>query len=122
MGVNYSYDSDSDWDDSNEDREKTSKGMGTNLIVSQSSPFKMNDDIYGYVNISKENDNNEKNPTKTEEFQIKLCSDTLDADQLRLVLQGWVKEYEQQLDTIQSSSLSRANHLTMSSTQKKTTS
>merc|ERR1711915_37505 len=71
--VDYSYDSDSDWDDSNEDREKTSKGMGTNLIVSQSSPFKMNDEIYGYVNISKENDNNEKNPTKTEEFQIKLC-------------------------------------------------
>merc|ERR1711915_1129787 len=99
MGVNYSYDSDSDWDDSNEDREKTSKGMGTNLIVSQSSPFKMNDDIYGYVNISKENDNNEKNPTKTEEFQIKLCSDTLDADQLRSVLQGWVKEYEQQLNS-----------------------
>merc|ERR1711915_842273 len=99
MGVNYSYDSDSDWDDSNEDREKTSKGMGTNLIVSQSSPFKMNDDIYGYVNISKENDNNEKNPTKTEEFQIKLCSDTMDADQLRSVLQGWVKEYEQQLNS-----------------------
>jgi len=97
--VNYSYDSDSDWDDSNEDREKTSKGMGTNLIVSQSSPFKINDDVYGYVNISKENDNNEKNPTKTEEFQIKLCSDTLDADQLRSALQGWVKEYEQQLNS-----------------------
>ena len=29
---------------------------------------KITDDIFGYVNISKENDNNEKNPVNTEEF------------------------------------------------------
>ena len=68
--VNYSYDDDSDFGD---EKEKTSKGMGPHLIVSQSTPFRLNDEIYGYVNISKENDNNEKHPVKTEEFQITLC-------------------------------------------------
>ena len=77
------------------DKDKgTSKGLGTNLIVSQAEPFKMNDEIYGFVNISKESDNNDKNPIKTEEFQITLSSQVLNADQLRQTLAEWVEEYE----------------------------
>ena len=95
--VSYYYDDDSD--NENDDTEKTSKGMGTNLIVSQTEPFKMTDDVYGYVNINKDSEGNEKNPVKTEEFQITLYSETLNADELRVVLQGWVKEYESRLNS-----------------------
>jgi len=95
--VSYYYDDDSDKED--DDTEKTSKGMGTNLIVSQTEPFKMTDDVYGYVNINKDSEGNEKNPVKTEEFQITLYSETLNADELRVVLQQWVKEYESRLNS-----------------------
>eukprot|EP00092_Neocalanus_flemingeri_P066206 GFUD01080626.1.p1 GENE.GFUD01080626.1~~GFUD01080626.1.p1 ORF type:complete len:534 (-),score=150.92 GFUD01080626.1:34-1635(-) len=95
--VSYSYEDDSDCGET--ETTKTSRGMGTNLIVSQTTSFKMNDDVYGYVNISKESEGNEKNPVKTEEFQITLCSEKLNADELRTVLQGWVKEYENRLNS-----------------------
>merc|ERR1712038_625940 len=101
-GVSYDYDDysdNSDFDDYDDrDREKTSRGTATNLIVSQTAPFKMTDDVSGYVNITKENEGNEKNPVKAEEFQISLYSETLNADELRLVLESWVKEYEGKLN------------------------
>merc|ERR1712047_133333 len=75
-----------DYDGRDRDREKTSRGTATNLIVSQTAPFKMTDDVSGYVNITKENEGNEKNPVKAEEFQISLYSETLNADELRLLL------------------------------------
>jgi hypothetical protein len=101
--VSYDYDDYSDCDsdyntDLSSDREKTSRGTATNLIVSQSAPFKMNDDVSGYVNITKENEGNEKNPVKAEEFQICLFSETLNADSLRQVLESWVTEYESKLN------------------------
>merc|ERR1719245_2918648 len=100
--VSYDYDDyseNSDFDDYNgRDREKTSRGTATNLIVSQTAPFKMTDDVSGYVNITKENEGNEKNPVTAEEFQISLFSETLNADELRLVLESWVKEYEGKLN------------------------
>merc|ERR1712209_24457 len=40
---------------------------------------------------------NEKNPVRSEEFQITLYSETLNADELRKVLDNWVKEYEGRL-------------------------
>jgi len=101
-GVSYDYDDysdNSDFDDYDDrDREKTSRGTATNLIVSQTAPFKMTEDVSGYVNITKENEGNEKNPVKAEEFQISLYSETLNADELRLVLESWVKEYEGKLN------------------------
>merc|ERR1711953_164497 len=101
-GVSYDYDDyseNSDFDDyDGRDREETSRGTATNLIVSQTAPFKMTEDVSGYVNITKENEGNEKNPVKAEEFQISLYSETLNADQLRLVLESWVKEYEGKLN------------------------
>jgi len=100
--VSYHYDEDSD--DGNE-AEKTSRGMGTNLIVSQTESFKMTDDVHGYVNINKDSEGNEKNPVKTEEFQITLYSETLNADELRGVLQEWVKEYESRLNSDNEKSL-----------------
>merc|ERR1712154_412285 len=101
-GVSYDYDEysdcDSDYDINDRDREKTSRGTATNLIVSQTAPFKMNDDVFGYVNITKENEGNEKNPVKAEEFQITLYSDSLNADELRAVLESWVTEYQSKLN------------------------
>jgi len=101
-GVSYDYDDysdgDSDYDINDRDREKTSRGTATNLIVSQTAPFKMNDDVFGYVNITKENEGNEKNPVKAEEFQITLYSETLNADELRAVLESWVTEYQSKLN------------------------
>jgi len=101
-GVSYDYDEysdcDSDYDINDRDREKTSRGTATNLIVSQTAPFKMNDDVFGYVNITKENEGNEKNPVKAEEFQITLYSETLNADELRAVLESWVTEYQSKLN------------------------
>ena len=83
--VSYDYDQDSECEGENDGSSK-SRGLGTNLIVSQSSPFRMTADIQGQVNISKETDNNEKNPMKTEEFTISLISSTLTTDQLREAL------------------------------------
>ena len=40
----------------------------------------MKENIYGVINISKETDNNEKNPMMTEEFQITLSSKVLFLD------------------------------------------
>jgi len=78
--------------------EKKSRGMGTNLIVSQRSEFKMTDDIDGYVHITKEDEGNEKNPVKAQEFKIVLESRTLNMDELKEVLNQWVREYEQKLN------------------------
>merc|ERR1719242_177413 len=101
-GVSYDYDEysdcDSDYDINDRDREKTSRGTATNLIVSQTAPFKMTDDVFGYVNITKENEGNEKNPVKAEEFQITIYSETLNADELRVVLESWVTEYQSKLN------------------------
>jgi len=99
-GVSYDYDDCSDWESDLEtnSREKTSRGTATNLIVSQTAPFKMTDDVFGYVNITKENEGNEKNPVKAEEFQITIYSETLNADELRVVLESWVTEYESKLN------------------------
>merc|ERR1712004_537415 len=96
--VSYDYDQDSDCDGENDGSSK-SRGQATNLIVSQSSPFRMTSDIQGQVNISKETDNNEKNPTKTEEFTISLISSTLTTDQLREALANWVAEYESRINS-----------------------
>jgi len=74
------------------------KGMKTNLIVSQSQPFKLTDKVWGKVNIMQNDDNNEKNPMKTEEFQVTLGSETLTAEQLREILNVWVKEYHKYLN------------------------
>ncbi|MCP3680329.1 MAG: AAA family ATPase [Gammaproteobacteria bacterium] len=99
-GVSYSYEDYSD-DSYQEDRRDsaTSKGFETNLIVSQTEHFKMNEEIYGFINISKETDNNEKNPMKTEEFQITVSSKVLNADELRQTLAEWVDEYERLLNS-----------------------
>merc|ERR1712186_139265 len=59
----------------------------------------MTADIQGQVNISKETDNNEKNPMKKEEFTISLNSSTLTTDQLRETLAGWVAEYESRINS-----------------------
>jgi len=96
--VSYDYDQDSEYEGENDGSSK-SRGLGTNLIVSQSSPFRMTADIQGKVNISKETDNNEKNPMKTEEFTISLMSSTLTTDQLRETLAGWVAEYESRINS-----------------------
>ena len=96
--VSYDYDQDSDCDGENDGSSK-SRGQATNLIVSQSSPFRMTADIQGQVNISKETDNNEKNPMKTEEFTISLNSSTLTTDQLRETLAVWVAEYESRINS-----------------------
>jgi len=95
--VSYDYDQDSECDAN--DGSSKSRGLGTNLIVSQSAPFRMTDHIQGQVNISKETDNNEKNPMKTEEFTIVLSSPSLTTDQLRQSLGAWVAEYEARINS-----------------------
>jgi len=96
--VSYRYDDDSDNEGENDGSSK-SKGLTTNLIVSQSAPFKMTKDIQGKVNISKETDNNEKNPMKTEEFTIVLTSPSLTTDQLKTTLTTWVDEYQSRINS-----------------------
>ena len=59
----------------------------------------MNDDVCAYVSINKESEDNGKSPVQTVEFQITLYSETRNADELRKVLEGWVKEYEGKLNS-----------------------
>merc|ERR1712061_559163 len=74
--VSYDYDSDGEEvDDTSDAKEKTSRGTATNLIVSQVAPFQMTEDVMCSVNITKENEGNEKNPVKAEEFQMTLYSE-----------------------------------------------
>lgn len=76
------------------------KGMRTNLIVSQVEPFKFKEkDVFGLVNIMQNSDNNEKNPQRTEEFQITITSEIRTAENLRQLLNNWVKEYEAHLNS-----------------------
>jgi len=91
--VSYNY------DDEDED-EAPSRGLGTNLIVSQSEPFIMTPEIKCRVGISKESSSSKENPMKTEEFTITLSSSSLSTDELRQTLFGWVKEYEARLTSI----------------------
>ena len=51
----------------------------------------MNENIYGVINISKETDNNDKNPMMTDVFQITLSSKVLHADKLRQTLAEWME-------------------------------
>ena len=55
--------------------------------------------VNGLVNIMQNQDNNEKMPMKTEEFQVTICSDTLTAEDLRSLLNKWVAEYEEYLSS-----------------------
>lgn len=77
----------------------TTKGVKSNLIVSQTQPFKLTDKVYGQVNIMQNQHGNEKNPQQTEEFQISICSHVLTAEGLRDLLHVWVKEYENHLNS-----------------------
>ena len=96
--VSYDYDDEDEDDMETNSREKTPRGTATNLIVSQTAPFKMSDDVFAYVNITKEKEGNEKNPVAVEEFEITIYSETLNADELRVVLDSWVREYENMLN------------------------
>ena len=75
------------------------KGMKTNLIVSQSQPFRLSDKVWGKVNIMQNDDNNEKNPMKTEEFQVIIGSETMTTEELRQLLNVWVREYHSYLNS-----------------------
>jgi len=98
--VSYNYDYEySDCGEEAKDSSATSMGIGTNLIVSQSQPFKMTPEIKGRVQISKETNDNKENPMKTEEFTISLTSSSLSTDQMRQTLSCWVKEYQARLNT-----------------------
>jgi len=87
------------YDEDEGERSGGASGVRTNLIVSQSTPFKLNDKVYGLVNIMQNQDNSEKNPMRTEEFQVTICSDILTAEDLRQMLQNWVEEYNEHLNS-----------------------
>jgi len=87
------------YDEDEGERSGGASGVRTNLIVSQSTPFKLNDKVYGLVNIMQNQDNSEKNPMRTEEFQVTICSDILTAEDLRQMLQSWVEEYNEHLNS-----------------------
>jgi len=88
------------YDDESEDSgSNKASGVRTNLIVSQSTPFKLNDKVSGLVNIMQNQNDNEKNPMRTEEFQVTICSDVLTAEDLRIMLKGWVEEYNEHLNS-----------------------
>ena len=48
--------------------------------------------MYGLVNIMQNQDNSEKNPMRTEEFQVTICSDILTAEDLRQMLQVLINQ------------------------------
>ena len=89
-----------------EDMEEESKNH-TNLIVSQSADFKLDTGVFGSVKI---NNYAQKNPNKhendqfvdqddngqqegTKEFEITIKSQVLSMNELRSLVQTWVKEY-----------------------------
>jgi hypothetical protein len=90
------YDSDDDGDESINKKKEDQKA---NLIVSQNEPFKLDDDIYGEVNInnSSDDDKDKKSLLKTEEFQITVKSEVLSMDQLRASVNKWVVEYQESM-------------------------
>ena len=67
--------------------------------MSQTQPFKLTAEVYGLVNIMQHQHDNEKNPQQMKEFQISICSHLLTAEGLRQLLQTWVKEYKNHLNS-----------------------
>ena len=67
--------------------------------MSQTQPFKLTAEVYGLVNIMQHQHDNEKNPQQMKEFQISICSHLLIAEGLRQLLQTWVKEYKNHLNS-----------------------
>ena len=76
------------------------KDDGSNLIVTQSSKFRMADKVWGQVSISKSKMDNKdgSGSNSTEEFTIMLSSEELNANDLKDVLNGWVREYKRMLN------------------------
>ena len=79
------------------------KDDGSNLIVTQSSKFRMADKVWGQVCISKSKlDNQDGNGSNSgvtaEEFKIILSSEKLNANDLKDVLNSWVREYKRMLN------------------------
>jgi len=92
------YDSD-DWSDSEDDvAEEKKKQKDANLIVSQRTPFKLEENIEAFVNISKEKESDDeggiKSVVKIEEFEIKIRSKVLSMNDLRAKIRKWLKEYQ----------------------------
>ncbi len=98
-GESYSDYSQEDYEINGEAEKDNVKGMKTNLIVSQSQPFRLSDKVWGKVNIMQNDDNNEKNPMKTEEFQVIIGSETMTTEELRQLLNVWVREYHSYLNS-----------------------
>lgn len=94
-------DNDDGWSDT-EDEEDVSedkpKQKDANLIVSQSCPFKIAENVEAVVNINKEKESEEdggvKSCVKIEEFEIKIRSSVLSMDELRGLIRAWLKEYQ----------------------------
>jgi len=85
-------------DDDDEEKEADTEA---NLMVNQSKPFKLADDVYGMVKIKKGGDNNinkERNKDadgKSEEIEITIKTSVLSMNSLRLIVNGWIQEYQQ---------------------------
>ena len=92
------YDDD-EWTDSEdeEDAEKK-KQKDANLIVSQRTPFRLEEDIEALVSINKEMETDDEGGIKSrvniEEFEIKIRSKVLTMDELRAKIRKWLKEYQ----------------------------
>jgi len=91
------YDSD-DWSDSEDEENEDKKQKDANLIVSQRSPFKLDENIEALVSINKEKETDDeggiKSCIKVEEFEIKIRSKVLSMDDLRAKIRKWLKEYQ----------------------------
>ena len=69
----------------------------TNLVVSQSSDFELEKNVFGNVKISSVDKNNKQDdgrlPQGEKQFQITIKSQVLTMNELRLLVQKWVQEY-----------------------------
>ena len=92
------YDED-DWSDSEDDEDgEKKKQKDANLIVSQRTPFRLEENIEALVSINKEKETDDeggiKSCVKVEEFEIKIRSKVLSMDELRAKIRTWLKEYQ----------------------------
>ena len=81
-----------EWDEWSERGRNQVVKTSVNLIVTQKTPFQMMGDVWASVRHTPAS-----NEHKKEEFKIQLYSEILNVDQLRSVLENWVREYEEML-------------------------
>ena len=74
------------------------KKRQSGLVVLQERPFKLSDEDFGILTVKKDSEES-KSEIPSETYTIKIYSDTLTVDQLTKLLDTWVHNWEERVNS-----------------------